>query len=176
LPFPTPEGVNVDSLHPFTNELNADIVQVKGLAPGNYKLVIDTNVSGIYSNKDFKKGINMSYSRTTPQYLQSVEVLNLFLEYWKAERTLRIMKYVEYSHLSKVKNKDDLVKVKKVFDAILERSKASDNFGFFGRVFETYLTDKPKEKELESKLESLLNQIQQINKPVEHIYKIERMV
>ncbi len=83
------------------------------------------------------------------------------------------MKYFEYSHLAKVVNKNNMEEVKIVFDSILENPKTSPNFGFFGRVFETYLSNKLHQKELEAKLESLQTSIYQINTPMEHTYKIE---
>ncbi len=176
MPFPSPEGINVDSLQAFTDNMNAEIIQVKGLITGAYQLLIDTTIVGLYSNKDFENGINLSKYRTTPQYQQARSILVLFDDYWKTERTLRVMKYVEYSHLANVINKDDMEQVKKVFDSILENSKTSPNFGFFGNVFKTYLSNKPREKELESKLESLHDSIYQINTPIIHYYKIEKVI
>lgn len=166
LPFPSPDGLNIDSLHPFTKELNTEIVQVKGLATGNYRLVIDTNVTGIYSNKELEKGINIPQNENTPQYQQASLVLNLFNDYWKTERVLRTIKYVEYQHrLNRLKNKDDMAEVKKKFAKTLEKNKSGENYVFFKNVFGTYLTNKPQEKELESKLESLQTSIYQINTP-----------
>ncbi|MEO6133663.1 MAG: hypothetical protein ABIP35_00835, partial [Ginsengibacter sp.] len=176
LPFPSPEGINVDSLQAFTDNMNADIIQIKGLKSGAYQLLIDTTIVGLFSNKDFENGINLSKYQKTPQYQQASSILKLFDEYWKTERTLRVMKYVEYSHLASVINKDDMEEVKKVFDSILEKSKTSPNFGFFGNVFKTYLSNKPQEKELVSKLESLHDSIYQINTPVIHDYKIEKVI
>ncbi|MEO6134385.1 MAG: SGNH/GDSL hydrolase family protein, partial [Ginsengibacter sp.] len=94
LPFPSPKGINVDSLFEFTDELNADILQINGLAKGNYKLSIDTVTVGVFNNNIFAKGINLSRFTSTPQYLQAKRILSLFDDYWKIERDLRIIKYV----------------------------------------------------------------------------------
>ncbi|MGH2646707.1 MAG: GDSL-type esterase/lipase family protein [Ginsengibacter sp.] len=176
LPFPTPDGLNTDSLFSFTDELNAEIVQIKGLAPGNYQLLIDSVIVGVFSNKIFAKGINLSKMNNTPQYQQAMQVLSLFNDYWDIERTLRIMKYVEFSHLRSIQNKDDMEWVKKAFDEIMERSRTDDNYSFFKNVFKIYLDNKPQEKALMSKLESLLTAIQHINTPLEHEYKIQQAI
>lgn len=174
LPFPSPEGLNIDSLFSFTDALNADIVRVKGMAPGKYKLLIDTVTVGVFSNNAFAKGINLSKINNTPQYQQAMQVLSLFNRYWDIERTLRIMKYVEFSHLRGIQNKDDIDYVKKTLDEIIERSRADDNYGFFKNVFKIYLDNKPKEKALIPQLDSLLTSVQHINTPQEHVYKIQQ--
>ena len=175
LPFPSPEGLNTDSLFSFTEELNSELLQIKGLASGNYKLLIDTVTVGIFSDDSFLKGINLSRIKITPQYLQANQVLNLFNNYWGIERTLRIMKYTELSHLSHLKNIEDMSEVKKTVDKILEESKESDNYNFFKNVLTIYLENKPREKTLKLKSESLLTAIQDINSPLEHLFKIQRI-
>lgn len=174
LPFPSPCRINVDSLYGFTDTFNADILQVNGLANGNYKLSIDTVTVGVFNNRVFANGINLSRFKFTPQYLQSNRILSLFDDYWKIERNLRIIKYVEFTHLSQDKKKEDVDVVKNIFNKILVEEKESDKYNFFKNVYSIYLANKPKECALKSKMESILNEVQGINIPVPHLYNIER--
>jgi hypothetical protein len=52
LPFPIVKGqVEALALIPFVDELNVELLQVKGLVDGNYKLRIDGELIGLFSNK-----------------------------------------------------------------------------------------------------------------------------
>lgn len=175
LPFPSPDGLNPDSLHPFTSELNKEVLQIKGLKRGNYNLLIDSSFIGTYSNKDLSKGINLSLNTATPQSKQSQKVLDQFYEYWKTERQLRLLKYVEYQHFegATVMVADmDLVKAK--FDSILNENKTSENYNFFKKVFAEYLSDKVNEKDMEQKHAALFQSIYKLNKPVKHFIRINK--
>ncbi|MEO6135695.1 MAG: hypothetical protein ABIP35_11115, partial [Ginsengibacter sp.] len=122
----------------------------------------------------FAKGINLSRFTSTPQYLQAKRILSLFDDYWKIERDLRIIKYVEFSHLNEDSNKGDMDVVKKIFDKILVDEKESDNFNFFKNVFAIYLTNKPKESALKSEMQTLINKVYDLNIPVSHSYNIQQ--
>lgn len=175
LPFPTPDGLNPDTLHPFTNELNSETLLVNGLKPGNYKLAIGFSNAGIYSDKDFQKGINLSQNKSTPQYKQSQEILDLFNDYWKTEYRLRILKYIEISFINgKIRAADNMDSIKTKFEDIVNRSKKDPNYQFFKNVFGMYVADKPNEKALEQLNSSLYQAIQAMNKPKKYSVKIEK--
>lgn len=173
LPFPTPDGLNPDTLHPFTKDLNSEILQIGSLKGGQYNLFVDSSLIGAYSAKDFEKGINLSQNPATPQFKQSQKILNLFYEYWKNERQLRVLKYVELSFINgKIKDAYDMDTIKMKLDAILDRSKTSPNYDYFKNIFGIYLSAKPNEKEIEQKNITLYKSIFAINKPEKHVIKI----
>ncbi|MBS1631941.1 MAG: SGNH/GDSL hydrolase family protein [Bacteroidetes bacterium] len=175
LPFPSPEGVNVDSFFSFSTELNSEILRVKKMKKGNYQLIIDENNVGIFSANELKKGINLSLYKNTPQYVQASRVLALFEEYWKLEYSLRRLKFIEYNYLGKLQNKDNPDEVQKAFDEVLDRFKQKEGYNYLKNTFAEYKANKPVEKDLVSKSDSLLHSIRSISMPAGHQYKITRL-
>lgn len=175
LPFPSPEGVTVDSFFSFSSELNSEWLQVKGLNAGKYILSIDQKIVGVFSNKDLKNGINLSLIKNIPQYLQAANVLTLFNEYWDLESTLRRLKFIEYNYVNEFKSKETMEDIQKSFDTILEKYKQSDSYNYLKNQFSTYMSNKPKEKEMILKSNSLLQSIYQNCIPKRHTYKINRI-
>ena len=178
LPFPSPEGVNVDSFFQFTDELNAEIIQVKRLPRGTYRIMIDTFATGTFTNVQLNTGINLSRYKNTPQYVQASEVLRLFDEYWRCLRKLRQVKYVEYQLMDNEMRQTPLTKEngKELIAKRMEKFEDQDKayVDFYQRNFNEYLINKPMEKELQEKAGQLFNEIYQANKPFAHHYKIER--
>ncbi len=174
LPFPTPDKINPDSFFRFTDEWNADILQVKGLKKGDYILEIDGNIIHTFSNDELNNGINLSTYHNTPQYKQAESVLDQFQEYWKNERTLRSVKYVEYQHRNDLKGIKDVEQLKTDLPSIMEKYKSSDNYNFFTNMFNAYIANKPLEPALYEKGENMLLDISKLNKPVAHRYSIRK--
>lgn len=175
LPFPSPEGVTVDSFFSFTTELNTELLRLKGLKPGKYNLKIDQNNIGSYSAKELQKGINLSLEKNTPQYLQAAAVLSLFVEYWELESSLRAIKFMDYNYVNEFKNKETKEDVQKSFDELLEKYKQSKSYNYLKNRFSTYMSQKPKEKEMLEKSESILQSIRQNCIPKEHRYIFEKI-
>lgn len=175
LPFPAPDEIKLDSLVNFTQQLNSETIQVRGLEKGQYRLMIDSVFIARFTDRQLAKGIDISGYSNTPQYRQASNVLDLFNQYWKIETDLRSIKYVEYQHLQRLKNREDINVVKSFFDSALVKYKTSDNFNFFTKMFNKYLLLKPKESELQSALADKLMEIYEMNKPRRHIYSLERM-
>lgn len=174
LPFPTPDDVTPDSLFNFTDELNADILRVTGLQPGNYVLEIDGEKIHRFSQTDLEKGVNLSHYHNTPQYRQSEAVLAQFRTYWKHERTLRTIRYVEYQHRNDLKGIRNVEQLKTDLPNIMAKYKSSDNYNFFTNMFNAYIMNKPKEKELHQQAEQILAEIARLNKPMVHHYSLSQ--
>lgn len=174
IPFPDADNIFLDSLVRFTEEFNTQVVRIEGLKRGQYSLAIDSTVVGLFTAKQLAGGINLSKNKSTPQYVQSEKVLDLFNTYWSAVADLRAVKYVEYQHMRNLQNRDDMAAIKSFFDSSLAKNKSSDNYGFFTRMFEKYLLIKPQEKKLEERLPVILNDIYQAGAPRRHLYTIER--
>lgn len=180
LPFPLlSEKFDPDSLVSFTNNFNKEILQIRSLNAGNYLLKIDSIFIGEFSDGEFSLGVNLSIHRNTPQFQQSVKVLNLLQEYWALERKIRQIKFIEYQFLA---GKVDLQKdagegAKRFLDEKLEQYKneSSKYFSFYKRNFEAYFVNKPIQNDFEERAENLFKEIQKQNKPSGHIYTITKM-
>jgi len=177
LPFPRLSvGFKPDSLVSFTNDFNMQIVKVKGLAKGKYKFLIDEIPIGIYTSEEYSKGINLANIELTPQNIQAKKVLAAYRKCWEQESILRTLKYVEYSHLKDFKNKENVDSVKNHFTVIMTGFEKNPQpySGFFKKSFDSYLLNKPNEKDIENKFDAFFEEIYKINKPVIHQVVIRR--
>lgn len=76
LPFPVSAGAaGALDLIPFTKELNQELLTVKNLAKGKYRLSIDDTAVGEYEASELAAGINLAVNTNTPQYLQAAEIM-----------------------------------------------------------------------------------------------------
>ena len=78
LPFPVDSAIEPAlAWVPFISDLNREMLQVAGLAPGTYELRIDEVPIRQYSADDLAKGVNLSIELRTPEYDQARSVLRL---------------------------------------------------------------------------------------------------
>jgi len=84
---------------PFTQEFNREILAVKGLKDGNYKLIMDGQEIGQWSAKDISEGINLAEQTYTPEYQQALAIMHMNEERWDIERRSRNYAYVEFDLL-----------------------------------------------------------------------------
>lgn len=81
---------------PFIEEMNREILSVKGLK-GNYKLMIDEENIGTWPAKDLAEGINLATLTNTPQYQQALRVMFLNEERWEIECRFREYAWVQFN-------------------------------------------------------------------------------
>ncbi|MGN6639779.1 MAG: SGNH/GDSL hydrolase family protein [Mucilaginibacter sp.] len=86
-------------LVPFTAEFNQELLKVKGLKDGNYKLMIDGQPIGSRTAKELEGGVNLAEIKSTPEYQQAVQIQQLNEERWDIERRIREYKWMEYDFL-----------------------------------------------------------------------------
>ena len=85
-------------LVPFTQEMNREMLTVKGLQASKlYELMIDTINVGSFTGAAFDSGINLATIDKTPEYKQAMEVMYLNEERWEIERKLRQYYWMEFS-------------------------------------------------------------------------------
>lgn len=180
LPYPLlSKTFQPDSLVPFSNELNREILKILSLKKGMYRVKIDDVVIGNFSEKELKDGINLAKNTTTPQYHQSEKVLNLLYEYWSFVRKQRQVKYVEYQLMDEQMRKTPLTKEngRELIDKRMEvfKNQEKDYVAFYLKNFNEYLVNKPMESSLIMEAAKKLEEIRKSNKPVKHLYKISRV-
>jgi hypothetical protein len=81
----------------FTDDMNREMLTVKGLSRGNYKLLIDGEEIGTWNNTQFADGINLAEQTWTPQYQQALSVMYLNEYRWELERTFRELAWINYN-------------------------------------------------------------------------------
>lgn len=175
LPFPAPDEIYVDSLFPFSNEMNTDLLQIKGLKEGYYQLSIDQNIIHTFTNKALEKGINLSQFNHTPQYLQSMDALALFEKLWAIEYDLRMIDYMKYRYIRHFEHKETLEDIKNTFNEMLSKTRDEKTYRKLNDLFSTYLENTSKKEDMISTSVELLKSIRHQCIPIPHNYSIERL-
>ena len=86
-------------LVPWMQEFNQELLKVKGLKDGNYKIVIDGDVVDRRTAKQLEDGVNLAEITSTPQYQQAVQIRELNEERWDIERRTRMYTWMQYDFL-----------------------------------------------------------------------------
>jgi len=114
LPFPVEQEAAFGAgLVPF-EAFDVNRLMVKGIKTGHYTLTIDDTAVGRFTAQELGAGIGLNRYRHTPQYLQSLKVLNLFRTYWKIEADNRYVRLIEAYHQQ---HNDRYVALKAKFNA-----------------------------------------------------------
>jgi lysophospholipase L1-like esterase len=80
---------------PFAQELNLEILQIRGLK-GNFEVLIDDETVGAFTDEELEHGVNLAALTQTPQLRQANDVLALLRRKWSAVTKLRNVAYCEY--------------------------------------------------------------------------------
>jgi len=173
LPFPIVKTqVEALALIPFVDELNVELLQVKGLIAGNYKLRIEGELIGSFSNKQLNEGINLANKTTTPQYKQAMKVRDVLWELREVVAKSRTLKFIEYNaDFKRCPNKTDLSFVEVYMDSVFSTKQYTNPY--YKLQLKNYLIYKPKEKELENSANLLRENAKQLVQPTVHTYTIE---
>jgi len=172
LPFPLTENQQKGiELVPFTNELNLELLYVTGLLPGQYQLSIDGEKITIFSDVQFKEGINLAAHKNTPQYCQALSVLDKLTELWKMEAALRALKFIEYNpYFKNAPDKNNMVSLKTYLDSIFTLKYSNP---YYTTQLTRYFENKPKQQQYEAKSEMLRQEVYLMAQPLEHRFSIK---
>lgn len=174
LPFPLGKDVTTAlQLVPFEAEFNRELLTVKGLAAGRYRLLIDGKPVGIYAHDAWAAGIDLAANTATPQYKQAQQVLSLFRECWQLEGPYRNMRGLEFGRL-RAKGIITLADAERYLDSQLKLITDTNSVAYkdLQGYIKNYLPNKRKEKDMLEKMEQLQTRIYQINQPLPHQYQI----
>jgi lysophospholipase L1-like esterase len=158
-------------LIPFTKEFNQELLAVKGLKTGNYNLMIDGEMMGTWSDKQFGDGINLAEITNTPEYQQAIQIRELNEERWEIERRLRMYVWMEYDFL-KGKNmlyKDNNAAMDSVKKYAIKNPFVNGNKDNYSRARYKSIRDA-----WQKEMSVLTDQIYAINKPQSHRITIIR--
>ncbi|MFC6100488.1 SGNH/GDSL hydrolase family protein [Olivibacter domesticus] len=153
------------NLIPFTKEFNQEVMAVDGLDAGNYALKIDEKFIHTYSADELAKGINLAEMTQTPQYQQSLRIMELNRKHRELEGKFRNYYWVNYNFL---KEKGLLLNDSEVArDTIMNHQE--DN-GWLKAKTADYeqIRVSSSRKQLEQEMQALRDEIYRVNKPMEH--------
>jgi lysophospholipase L1-like esterase len=174
LPFPIVETqMKAVAMVPFVDELNVELLQVKGLKEGNYSLLIDEIKVGDFSQSEFQKGINLAKFEKTPQYQQALKVRSVLVDLWTFESKLRGLKFIEYNYFYRTApNKSNIDSLKSYLTQKFETQYKGNSY--FKQQLTTYFENKPKDKEYATQSDLLRTKAYELAQPVAHSYKLIR--
>ena len=153
----------------MARDLNREILSVKGLEPGMWKLSIDGELVLTASAEDFAAGVDLADNALTPMYKQALAVVkkndqraslesgkyrNLYAFRWFASR----------------RNVD--VNDWKAVTAFITSLKGKT--GWFEKMSPSYLENWPKRAEIEAELNKLREETYALNKPVAHTFTLKK--
>ncbi len=90
------------SVIPFNEEMNREMLTVKGLGAGDYTVSIDGHLIGKWSNSQLAEGINLALQTNTPQYEQAMSVLWLNEERMGLESKLRAYYWLQFDYFNDI--------------------------------------------------------------------------
>ncbi|RYY34720.1 MAG: hypothetical protein EOP46_12485 [Sphingobacteriaceae bacterium] len=153
---------------PFTQEFNREMLTVKGLKKGNYKLLIDGQEIGVWDAKQLAAGLNLAEQTWTPQYQQALQIAIMNEERLDIELRFRKYAYIQFD-LLKEKGKlfsDD----KAALDTVNKYSK-NNPFINGNRENYTHAQYKGVRDAWQRQLDVISDEIYKVNKPLKR--KIE---
>ncbi|MDK2971396.1 MAG: hypothetical protein PWP23_1151 [Candidatus Sumerlaeota bacterium] len=89
-----PSAADALGFVPFASMFNSQLVRLRGLRGGQYRVLADDTLVGIYSTEELAAGVNIAMNPHTPQYAQTRRVMALNSERTAAERDLRSIYWV----------------------------------------------------------------------------------
>jgi lysophospholipase L1-like esterase len=150
---------------PFMQEFDREMLTVKGLKSGTYKLMMDGQEIGQWDAKDLEAGINLAEQIYTPEYQQSLAIMQMNEERWEIERRLRNYAFIQYDLL---KQKGLLYADNKAaMDTVTSNSK---NNPFVNGNRDNYIKAQYKvvRDSWQKEQEALVDEIYTVNKPQVH--------
>jgi len=106
---------------PFNDEMNKEMLTVKGLDGRNYQVLMDGHPIGSWTGEQLSSGINLALVKTTPEYEQSMSILWLNERRMELESKLRAYYWLQFDYFQDrgMKYKDDA----RAMDSVLAKAK-----------------------------------------------------
>ncbi|KKR03523.1 MAG: Lipolytic enzyme, G-D-S-L [Candidatus Uhrbacteria bacterium GW2011_GWF2_39_13] len=174
LPFPVSEEyMEAKRIVPW-DSLNQEIIQIKNLADGNYKLLVAGKEIEKFSAEQFERGVNIALL-TTPSQKKSNDLRTAVIKKANAESPLRNIAQVNSILQSSSVDPSDTVAANKYFEYFC--TKLNDKLKrYYTRLFETYCKNRGKFPELTKKAVDAQKNIFELQKPEPFEIEIVRSI
>jgi lysophospholipase L1-like esterase len=173
LPFPVATAAqSALEVVPFTQELNQEILPVRGLLPGDYELKIDGQKVRIFSSKELHEGVNLAVESETPQIKQAKMVADTLNRKWAAAAKLRSIAYIEHNAWPDAKRPVDPTRISTELDEKLKMISGT-NETWCVRLKKNYLACREIEGDLCWEMEAAVPAALQAAQPKPHRFEIK---
>ncbi len=157
-----------EKLAPLTEELNSEIISVKGLPPGEYMLVMDGKDLGVYSHFALDTGVNIAAIPDSPTQAHSkiIHQANLLRHRW--EQKLRTIRFAEYNPRNRGIDMENAETVREFLELELEKIKDEPYYQYIKDQTRMYYSLKPDEEQILRQIEKSRREIRTKNVPVSY--------
>jgi hypothetical protein len=174
LPFPLSAYPKDTTLIPFTRKFNQEILKITGIDLNQkYLIRIDTCNIGIFSGQQLNDGINLALIPLTPQARQAEIVAGLNEKRRQFAAQIRDLKMVEYNILKPEEKYLGKERKKEILDERLKVYEGKSTYSYFKGQFANYIENFDKEKEKNSSVQKLVDEIYKINQTVTHNFSLK---
>jgi hypothetical protein len=174
LPFPIEDSAKAAlAWGSIMQDLNQEILQVDGLAPSTYRLLIDDVPIRTFTAGELSAGVNLAAEETTPQYRQAKTVLQLAKERWETAVTLRDIVLVESGTMGNDFPRPlSFDQVQPRLEKRIKEITGSSSEAYHRRMIEAYIQNKPHEAELLRKAAEMQEEIRKAAQPKSHVIEL----
>jgi lysophospholipase L1-like esterase len=174
LPFPVSEAQQ-PALEwvPFQQDLNREMLTVRNLPEGTYRLLIDDQPVAVFSATELGRGINLADHSNTPQYRQALEVKKINDARRALAGQLRSVAYARHNFLGGQKRlPDDDEALREMLYGAIEKHREQSWYGYMKKECDRFIELHDSEERIGRQIEALCEQMYRINHPVERQWKI----
>jgi len=176
LPFPvTPEARPALELIPFVQDFDQEVLNVSGLAPGDYQLKIDDQTVRTFTSVELAAGVNLALQTNTPQYQQSLAVQAALRKKWAAVDKIRTLAYVEFSAWPDAPRPVDVALLQPKLEAQLATVRGKSYEPYIRNKQNAYFALKPHEAEFPAEAEAAVNAARQAAVTQPHHFSLNRV-
>ncbi len=174
LPFPvTAQQQPALAWAPFQQELNRQMLTVKNLAAGSYKLAIDGISVGTYSSDELATGVNLSANAKTPQYQQALKVKAVNDRARQIAQKLRTIAHIRYKFLAGYPTlPEDDEALRTILYKVIENARGKPWYNDQKKQCDEFIANRRSENDLRRQLDGFFAEIGQVNKPGVHRWTI----
>ena len=166
LPFPIAKEAESALKYMSVNNLNNELLNLKGFESGTYKLMIDDIEIGTYTSQELITGINLALNSKTPQYKQAQAVLKLLTSAASKRTKLRDMLMAKIM-MDKAKiDINDSIQLKTY---TLDKKKQNP---YYEMVINAYIQNKDKVTDIEAEIENDLTESRKLSFPQKHRFEL----
>lgn len=151
---------------PLARDLNREILQVSGLAEGEYALSIDGERVGVYAAAALAEGVNLGDNPKTPQYRQALSVVAAGEHRHEHVQFLRNIYWARYCRFKGGKDPDDFDAIRKTIDPAKKYWEA--------RCVQNYVAEHDRGNPTYGKLAAAEAEMRRLGRPVPHRWKLEK--
>lgn len=156
---------------PFMEEMNQELLKVKGLN-GSYKLLIDDQEVGTWSADELAKGINLAQESKTPQYQQALAMMHLNEYRWELERDFRQYAWIQFGFFQ---GKGLLFANNRAAIDVMDQNLSNNIWLGIHRDIYSKMIHPEVRQAREKQMEVLIDAIYQMNKPVKRTVVLRKI-